>query len=166
MEKAEKAKADTLVTLELKINCAQTSLKNEQEKGHVLNKRIATSLLQGLEEAIKAYEFSITTILTIAGIEETKKDLLLTKLYDQMAKVNPVLDDLHTKIRNLKEAINPPETVMDLTSKVKTKIQIKIKLTRKTVESRLNLIQDAERQEETRALLPKIKTNLAQLNEV
>ena len=51
------------------------------------------SLLQGLEEAIKAYELFITTILTIAGNNEGKKDFLLTKLYDQMAIVNPVMDD-------------------------------------------------------------------------
>ena len=138
IEKAEKAETDTLVTLELKINCAQTSLRNEQDKGHVLNKHTATSLLQGLEEAIKAYEFSITSILTIAGGDEAKKNLLSTKLCDQMTKVNPVIDDLHNKIKNLREASNPPETVNNLSSKVKAKIQVKIKFTRKTVEKRLN----------------------------
>ena len=166
IEKAKKAEIDALVTLELRFNCAQTGLKNEQDKAHMLNERTATSLLQGLEEAIKAYEFSITSILTIAGGDKAKKNLLSTKLCDQMTKVNPVIDDLHNKIKNLREANNPPETVNDLSNKVKAKIQVKIKFTRKTVENRLNQIHNDERQEDTRALIPKIRNNLTQLNEL
>ena len=45
-------------------------------------------------------------------------------------------------------------------------IQLKIRLAPRSIETQLNLVQDAEKQEATLSSLPKIQANLDQLDEV
>ena len=140
IEKAEKAEAKALTILELRNNRARTSLQGQGEQGALLSERVAETLLNNLEAAVNAYKLSVTTILAVAGDDEEKKNFFLEKLSVRMNEVNPVLDKLHTNVSNLKLASNPPVAVMDQTSKLRTKIQIKVRLIQKTIQSCLNLI--------------------------
>ena len=164
VEKAEKAEAEALATLELRSNQAKASLQGEQRS--LLNERVAKALLQNLEEAVVLYEQSITTIFAAAGNDDAKKQSFLEKLSDQMAITNPILDELHTIVETIKAANNPPTAVVDQSSKLLMTIQLKIKLVQKTIESHLHIIQDAKKQEDMQTSLNKIQVNLNQLDKI
>ena len=134
---AVKAESQAYMKLQATTIIAQAALTTE------LNEHLATILFHGLEEAVKAYELSVTAILIAAGNNQKQKDLFVTKLDDQMIKVNPVLDDLWNTIKKLQkvaffeDVYHIPEGLLDpiLTSPV-TEESVQADLTH------LNKVQD------------------------
>ena len=165
LDKAVKAEVETLTGLELKFTGAQKALQR-QEQGSPLSERSVETLLNSLEDAIKTYESSIAGIIAVSAEEEEAKRPYLDKLAEWMAKVDPVLDQLHANLKTHRVASNPPEPLGDASNRTKLVIQMKIKLAHTQIESRLNLINTAEREEEVRTSLPKIWAYLRQLDDV
>ena len=67
-----------------------------------------------------------------------------------MAKVDPILDKLHTNLKTNRIASNPPEPLGDASNRTKLVVQMKIKLARTQIWSHVNLINTAEGEEEVR----------------
>ena len=161
LEKAEKLELDTLANLELRSVQVHDSLQGERA---LLNERVVNGHIQKLEEAVTVYEESISGIFAAAGDDTEKKKLFSDKLSDQMTKVNPLLDELYLIQKTNKAATEP--TVPSQSSKLLKTIQLKVRLAQKSIESRLTLVQEAEKEETTRGSLTKVQANLDQLDEV
>lgn len=164
VEKAEKYETESLANLEVRLNLVQTAL--EPEHRALLNVRVVNGHLQKLEQAVNQYEESIAGIFAVAAEDTDKKKAYSEKLSGQLELVNPLLDGLWNVQMTLKTPEVPPQEPTNQPSKARVTIQLKLRLAQKSIESRLHLIQEAEKQEATQASLPLIKSNLKQLDEV
>ena len=140
LEKAEKLETDTLAALEVRSVQVHDSLQGDQT---LLTERVVKGHIQKLEEAVTEYEESISSIFVAAADNDEKKRLYSDKLFNQMAKVNPLLDQLY-QIQKTNKAATDPE-VTSQSCKLLKSIQLKVRLAQKSIESRLTLVQDAEK---------------------
>ena len=152
MEKAQRYEAETLANLELRREQVCAVLQDEQRIQ--LNERVAKGYLSKLEDAINVNEQSVASLFTALEEDQDEKQVFTEKLTNQMKVIDPLLDKLYIVLDSFKAAILPPPAVTDKSSKNLTAIQLKIRLAQRSIETQLNLVQDAKKQEATLSSLP------------
>ena len=80
--------------------------------------------------------------------------------------MDPFLNDLHNILNSFKAIPIPPPAAANKTSRILAAIQLKIRLARKSIESKINRVWDAQKEEDAFLSLPKIEANLQLLEDV
>ena len=124
LEKAEKVENDTLAALEVRSAQVHDSLQGDRT---LLTERVVKGHIKKMEEAVTEYEDSITSIFVAVGDEDEKKRLYSDRLIKQMAKVNPLLDQLY-QIQTANKAASNPEVTSESCNSVKSKACPKVYL--------------------------------------
>ena len=135
LENAEKVEYDTLASLEVRSAQVYDSLQGDQT---LLTERVVNGHIKKMEESVTEYEDSITSIFIAVGDDDEKKRLYSDRLTKQMAKVNPILDQLY-QIQKDNEAAANPEILSESCMALKS-IQSRIRLTQRSIENPLNLV--------------------------
>ena len=104
LEKAEKVENDTLAALEVRSAQVYDSLQGDWT---LLTERVVNGHIKKMEESVTEYEDSITSIFIAVGDDDEKKRLYSDRLTKQMAKVNPILDQLYQIQKDNEAAANP-----------------------------------------------------------
>ena len=83
-----------------------------------------------------------------------------------MKLVDPILNELHNAVDSFKPATLPSPEAVNKAARVLSCIKLKICSSQKTIESKIALVRDAEKEEDSQSSLPKIKANLQLLEDV
>ena len=164
LAKAQQAEADTFHNLEIKQDLA-TSLPEDQ--GRLISSvRTPQSYLSKLETAVTEYKTAVSAVLAASEEEEIKKSFK-EKLTAQLSQLDPVLNQLHDTV----DAFNTPteeETPAqtDKTNRIISCIKLKIHGAEKSIGTKLQIVWDAEKEEDAFTSLSKIGTNLQILEDV
>ena len=164
-EKAEKAEAESAANIKLALKVVKPRLPQGEGARHQLNVRVVDQYIVKLESGLTAHEKAITELVVAAGDDEARIDELTTKMSSLMDETNPVLDQLFSIQEALKAADASP-AASQASKKGFVSVQLKIRMAKQTLETRLNLLQDASKKEEVLASLPMIQAKLKQLDEL
>ena len=157
VEKAEKAEAEACASLKLTLKHVEKKLQPPERAQ--LTVRVVDNLIKKLEEGLGAHERSITELVVAAGQDEERVDELSLKLSSLVDQANPSLDELYSTQSTLKAANAIPATIQP-SRKGFISVQLKIRMAKKTLESRLPLLQDSSKKADVLASLPMIQAKL------
>ena len=147
MEKAEKEAARNHAALALKIKVINKALLSENVR--TLTERAVKNHVHKLEEVTVLYEDSIAEIYAAAREDEAKRTTYSDMLIEQLGIVNPILDQLQDVLKNLTNPDEPSPEAANQTNKSCRPIEFKIQHVKQSLDSRIRLIQDSEKQQAT-----------------
>ena len=165
-EEVVQAESELFTNLELKRNQAEAVLADETRLR--LNVWVTRGYLTKLESAVSEYEQAVTVVLVTLESDSDQRAVYTTKLSEQLALMDPVVNWLHDAIDSFKCADNPPLEAVTAkrTARSISSIKLRIDSSRKLIKSKIDLVRDAEKEEGTLASLPKIRANLQLLKDV
>ena len=150
--------------LVLKRNDAVTLLADEERlRLHVW---VPCGYLTKLNSAVSEYEQAVTVVLTTLESDPDQRAAYTTKLSEQLALVDPVVNRLHDAVDSFKRAEDPPLEAAKRTARSISSIKLRIDPSWKLIKSKIYLVRDAEKDEEVLSSLPKVKANLQLLEDV
>ena len=164
MEKAVQAEAETFTNLELRRDQAKAVLGDEPRLKS--NVRVTQGYLTKLKAAVFDYEQAVTILLTSLETDADQKAVYTNKLNEQMKLVDPILNKLHNAVDSFKPATLPSPEAANKSARILACIKLKICSTQKTIESKIALVRDTEKEEDSQSSLPKIKANLQLLEDI
>ena len=163
LKKAQKAKVDAFNNLGLKRDQATKVL---EDLNRMNSERIPRGYLSKLQSASKEYEASIRAVLAVLEDEEQKKSYT-DKLTKQLADLDPLLEGLHLAVNivNSEEEVETPIPTNN-NKRIFSYMQMKVHTAEKTINTKLQLVWDAEKQPETNTVLYKVTANIRLLEDV
>ena len=100
IEKAVQTEVEMFANLVLKRNIAVTLLADEERlRSHV---RVPSGYLTKLNSAVSEYEQAVTVVLATWESDSDQRAAYTTKLNEQLALMDPVVNQLHDAIDNFK----------------------------------------------------------------
>ena len=166
LDKALQTEVEKFANLALQISNRVTLLGDEDRlKSHL---RVPSTYLTKLSSAASKYEQAVAAVLATLEPDSDQRVVYTTKLNVQSALLDPLTNRLHNAIDNFKRAEDPtPEAVTARrTARSVSSIKLRIDSSRKLIKSKINLVQDAEKEEGVLASLPKVRANLQLLEDI
>ena len=164
VDKAVQGEAESFANLVLKRNNAVTLLADEERlRSHVW---VPRGYLTKLNSAVSEYEQAVTVVLATLESDSNQRGAFTTKLSEQLALVDPLVNRLHDTVDSFKHAEDPPLEAAKRTARSISSIKLRIDSSRKLIKSKIDLVRDAEKDEEALSSLPKVKANLQLLEDV
>ena len=144
-----KVEAEMLLRLELQRNQAEAILLDEQRLR--TNVRVSSGYLKKLEAAATNYEQAITKLITSEEMNINLRTVYINKLKEQQKLTDPIIGQLQTAI-NFFNTFNRAARVFAC-------MQAKIHSMHKTIDTKIAMVQNAHKGEDTLSSLPEVRAN-------
>ena len=109
----------------------------ERLRSHV---RVPSGYLTKLNSAVSKYEQAVTVVLTTLESDPDQRASYTTKLSEQLALVDPVVNQLHDAVDSFKRAEDLPLEAANKTARGILSIKLKISSSRKIINSKIDLV--------------------------
>ena len=130
------------------------------------SERIPWSYLSKFKTASKEYEAAIKAVLAVLEDEEQKKSYT-NKLTKKLADLDPILEKLHQAVNKVNSDVEEEYPVRtDNNKRVFSYMQMKIQTAEKSINTKLQMLRDAEKEPEANTVLHKVIGNLCLLEDV
>ena len=111
----------------------------------MISERIPWTYLLKLQTAVNEYEATIKAVIAVSEDEDQKKSYT-DKLTKQLADLDPILEKLHQAVNKVdSDAEEEPPVQTDNNKRVFSYMQMKIQTAEKSINTKLQLVRDTER---------------------